>query len=111
MLTAKRAELAKARYEYASRARQTRISGGSSDTEQNELAVKPYGRCRSSCVVTTVTPDAKRAIAARNDWAALSFSAVPGCPVNSVTVIAGHPRRQPVRLRSPAATQRPDRRS
>jgi hypothetical protein len=36
-----------------------RISGGSSETEQNALAVRPVGRCSPSQVVTMVTPLAK----------------------------------------------------
>jgi hypothetical protein len=36
-----------------------RISGGSSDTEQKALAVRPVGRCSESQVVTIVTPLAK----------------------------------------------------
>ena len=47
------------------RARQNRIRGGSSDTEEKELAVSPTGRPCSSRVVTTVTPVAKQPRASR----------------------------------------------
>jgi hypothetical protein len=53
--------------------RQTRISGGSRETEQNELAVNPNGRPALSCVVTIVTPAAKRAIADRKAFWSISF--------------------------------------
>ena len=42
----------------------TRISGGSSDTEENALAVMPYA-CSSPRVVTTVTPVANAPTVAR----------------------------------------------
>jgi hypothetical protein len=45
---------------------QTRMSGGSNDTEQNALTVIPCNRPSGSLVVTTVTPLAKRPSAARN---------------------------------------------
>src|SRR6187200_2534 len=51
---------------------QTRTSGGSSDTEENELAVIPYP-CSPALVVTTVTPVAKEPSTCRNS-----------CPLNSV---------------------------
>ena len=38
---------------------QIRTSGGSSDTEENALAVRPVGRASASQVVMTVTPEAK----------------------------------------------------
>src|SRR5689334_24958201 len=45
----------------------TRISGGSSDTDENALAVMPYP-CSSPRVVTTVTPVANAPTVARNSW-------------------------------------------
>ena len=39
----------------------TRTSGGSSETEENELTVIPCGRASASSTVTTVIPVAKRA--------------------------------------------------
>jgi len=43
----------------AQRRTQTRICGGSSETEQNALTVSPVGRPSASRVVTIVTPVAK----------------------------------------------------
>src|SRR5690242_13814368 len=45
----------------------TRISGGSSDTDENALAVMPYA-CSSPRVVTTVTPVANAPTVARKSW-------------------------------------------
>ena len=44
---------------------QTRISGGSSDTDENAFAVMPYA-CSSPRVVTTVTPVANAPTVERN---------------------------------------------
>src|SRR5438067_322168 len=46
----------------ALRSRQTSTSGGSRDTELNELAVNPHGLPVASTVVTTVTGPGTRAI-------------------------------------------------
>src|SRR6267154_6206814 len=59
MLTAKRSALKNAGCEWLSTAWLQRTSGGSSDTELNELAVTPWYLPSSSVVVTTVTPVTK----------------------------------------------------
>lgn len=66
MLTAKSWQPSNAAKEDEVWARQTSISGGSSEREQKEVAVKPRGVPSASRVVTTTTPAASRAIAARN---------------------------------------------
>src|SRR5260221_337820 len=59
MLTAKRSALKNAGCEWLLTAWLQRTSGGSSDTELNELAVTPWNPPSSSVVVTTVTPVTK----------------------------------------------------
>src|SRR5262249_14400537 len=59
MLTAKHGAAENTGQLAATLAMQTRISGGSSDTEVKEFAVKPRGVPSGCSVVTTVTPVAK----------------------------------------------------
>src|SRR5215475_7686333 len=66
MLIAKCAVHAKSGKLPALRAMQTSTSGGSSETEVKELAVKPRGRLSSSMAVTTVTPVTKQPKARRS---------------------------------------------
>src|SRR6266516_5065709 len=83
----------------ARRCRQTSTSGGSSDTEVNELAVKPRSSPSGSRVVTTVTPvvnePAARLKSSTLIWAAASASgpaalvresgcSVSNCPTSRV---------------------------
>ncbi len=82
-LTAKRSHRPNDGAESAELARQTRIIGGSSDTEQNELAVKPRGVPSSPHVVTTTTPEGKRAIAARKSSGAAAARSVSSTSTTS----------------------------
>ena len=68
-------------------ARLHRISGGSSDTDENELTVSPSGLPSTPRVVTTVTPVVNRPSARRNSlgslaerWARLSINPVMADP-------------------------------
>src|SRR5450631_4005297 len=65
------------------RSKQTRTSGGSSDSEVTALAVVPTGWPSASTDVTTVTPVAKRPIASRN-----SAADTPGAAATSVALAA-----------------------
>src|SRR5579859_637245 len=60
-----RAASANAGKHWAVLARQVSTSGGSIDTEQNELAVKPHQRPSRSLVVTIVAPLGNDAMASR----------------------------------------------
>ena len=46
---------------------QIRTRGGESESEQKELTVRPAGLLLASIVITTVTPEAKRLRADRNN--------------------------------------------
>ena len=63
------------------RSKQTRTSGGSSDSEVTALAVVPTGSPSAPTEVITVTPVAKWPMACRNSAAETS---VPGTPSTAV---------------------------
>src|SRR5579883_436998 len=77
MLTAKHGSELKMRWQSAPLERHSRMSGGSSDADEKELAVKPHGFPSSSLAVAMTTPLGKRLMASLNIAASRALEAEP----------------------------------